>query len=117
VAGRVVLVPMRVEGVTLLVEATVAGGSENTSRLDRAQEVVTDAFDRARSAIVAVATSTVDTVGQLGARSVCPDEVQVKFGLKFAVSGSVIVAGASGQATLEVCLTYRHTEGSGSDAG
>lgn len=108
VAGRVVLVPMRVEGVTLLVEASVTGGSEKTSsRLDRAQDAVTDAFDRAQGAIVAVATSTVGTIGQLGRRSVRPDGVEVKFGLKFAAEGSVIVAGASGEATLEVTLSYR----------
>lgn len=109
--GRVVLVPMQVAGVTLLVETSAVGGSENTSsRLDRAQAAVTDAFDHAQAAIVAVATSTVATIGQLGARAVRPDEVEVKFGLKFAAEGNVIVAGASGEATLEVTLTYRQPE-------
>jgi hypothetical protein len=36
-----------------------------------------------------------------------PQEVEVKFGLKFAAEGSVIIAGASGEATLEVTLTYK----------
>ncbi|MGH3830265.1 MAG: CU044_2847 family protein [Pseudonocardiaceae bacterium] len=36
-----------------------------------------------------------------------PDEVKVTFGLKFSAQGNVIVAGASGAATLEVTLTYR----------
>jgi hypothetical protein len=113
-AGRVVLVPMQVGGVTLLVEASAAGGSENTSsRLERAQDAVTDAFDRAQGAIVAVATSTVGTIGELGRRSVHPDEVEVKFGLKFAAEGSVIVAGVSGEATLEVSLTYKRVGQSG----
>jgi hypothetical protein len=117
-AGRVVLVPMQVEGVTLLVEASVTGGSENTSRLERAQDAVTDAFDRAQGAIVAVATSTVGTIGRLAGHSVHPDGVEVKFGLKFAAEGSVIVAGASGEATLEVTLSYRRIgERSSVDAG
>lgn len=94
-AGRVV--PMRVGGVELLVEATPAAGTEQlSSKLDRAQ-----------SAIVAVAASTVDTIGRLGEQSAHPDEMTVTFGLKFSAQGHVIVAGASGEATLEVSLTYR----------
>ena len=109
--SRAVLVPMQVGGVTLLVEVTAMGGSENTSsRLEHAQDAVTDAFARAQTAIVAVAASTVATIGQMGARSVRPDEVEVKFGLKFAAEGSVIVAGASGEATLEVTLTYKQPD-------
>lgn len=103
-------VPMQVGGMTLLVEATAVGGSENTSTLGRAQAAVTDAFDHAQAAIVAVGISTVATIGQLGARAVHPQEVEVKFGLKFAAEGSVIVAGVSGEATLEVTLTYKQAD-------
>lgn len=103
-AGR--LIPVEVGGVELEVEATVVG-SERTSTLSRAQHAVADAFDRAQEAIVAVATSTVATIGDLGRRAVGPDEVQVTFGLKFTAQGNVVVAGASGEATLEVSLTYR----------
>ena len=57
-AGRAVV--MRVGGMDLLVETTPVAGTEQTSgKLDRAQEAVADAFDRAQSAIVAVAESTV----------------------------------------------------------
>jgi hypothetical protein len=35
-----------------------------------------------------------------------PGQVEVKFGLKFAANGGVIVAGVSGEASLEVTLTY-----------
>jgi succinyl-CoA synthetase alpha subunit len=94
----------------LLVETTPVAGTEQTSgKLDKAQEAVADAFERAQSAIVAVAESTVRTIGQLGQRSVRPDEMQVTFGLKFSAQGNVIVAGAAGEATLEVALTYRRT--------
>ena len=46
---------MRVGGVELLVETTPVAGTEQTSALDKAQEAVAEAFDRAQSAIVAVA--------------------------------------------------------------
>ena len=94
------LISVQVAGVELQIEAQPVAGSEKTSTLDRAQDAVTDAFDRAQEAIVAVATSTVATIGQLGRRSVHPEEVQVEFGLKFTAQGNVIVVGASGQATL-----------------
>jgi Trypsin-co-occurring domain 1 len=106
VAGRVVLVPIRVEDMTLLVEAVAAGGSENTSTIEKAQEAVIDAFERAQSAIVAVATTTLSTMRRLGKQAVRPDEIQVKFGLKFGAEGSIIVAGISAEATLEVTITY-----------
>jgi len=105
VAGRVM--PLAVGGVELLVETASVAGSEPTStRLDRAGEAVTDAFDRAQSAIVAMATTTVATIATLGQQAACPQQVQVKFGLKFSAKGNVIVAEASGEATLEVTLTY-----------
>lgn len=110
------VVPLQVGGVELLVETIPVAGSEPTStRLDRAQYAVAEAFDRAQMAIVAVAVSTVDTISQLGQRSVRPDEIQVKFGLKFSAQGNVIVAGAAGAATLEVTLTYKRDPGGTSD--
>jgi hypothetical protein len=110
VAGRVMA--MRVDGVELLVETAPVAGSEPTAAvLDRAQEAVTDAFDRAKNAIVAIAESTVSTISQLGQRAARPDEMEVRFGLKFSAQGNVIVAGAAGEATLEVKLTYRPDRG------
>lgn len=104
-AGRVVA--MNVGGTELLVETSPVAGSEQTSALGRAQRAVAEAFGGAQDAIVAVAESTVSTVDQLGRRAVRPDEVEVTFGLKFSAQGNVIVAGAAGEATLEVKLTYR----------
>ena len=113
-AGRAV--PLRVDGVELLVEVTQEAGSELTkATLDRAQEAVTDAFEHARQAIVTVAESTVKTIARLGQRSVRPDEMEVTFGLKFSAQGNVIVAGAAGEATLEVTLTYRSDRGEARD--
>src|SRR5262245_31670769 len=115
VAGRAV--PMQVGGVELLVETSPVAGTEQTSTLDKAQTAVAEGFDRAQSAIVAVAESTVNTIGQLAKRSVRPDEVQVAFGLKFSAQGNVIVAGAAGEATLEVTLTYQRGSGGTGDGG
>lgn len=110
--------PLRVGGVELLVEVSpVAGTEPTTTKLTRAGEAVTEAFDRAQEAIVAVATSTVATISQLGERSVRLDQVQVKFGLKFTAQGNVLIAGASGEATLEVSLTYRDDAGEASNGG
>jgi len=106
VAEQWVLIPIVVGGVELQVEAVRVGGSEQTSTLDRVRDAVSDAFDRAQTAIVAVAASTVTTIGELGQRAVRPDQVQIKFGIKFSAQGNVIVSGASGEASLEVTLTY-----------
>lgn len=66
---------------------------------------------------MAVAESTANTIVQLAKRSVRPDEVEVTFGLRFSANGSVIVAGAAGEATLEVTLTYRHGPHGTNDPG
>lgn len=103
-ASRVV--PASISGVELLIEVSPVAGSEPTSTVSRAQDAVTDAFQRAQTAIVAVASSTVDLVGRMGQQAVCPDQVEVKFGLKISAQGNVILAGVSGEATLEVTLLY-----------
>lgn len=114
--GRWDSFPTLVEGVELQVEVARPAGSEDTGRGEKARDAAVDAFDRAQEAIVAVATSTVETMRRLESRAQRPDEVQVKFGLKFSATGSVIVAGASSEATLEVMLTYRAETDRGSDA-
>lgn len=97
---------MRVGDLELLVEVTSVVGSEQTSKLGKAQEAVADAYGRAQEAIIAVASSTVDVVAAMGARAVRPDQLEIKFGLKFSAQGNVLLAGASGEATLEVKLVY-----------
>jgi hypothetical protein len=114
--GRWDSFPAVVAGVELQVEVARPAGSEDTGVGDRAREATVDAFERAQEAILAVATSTVETIEQLEGRARQPDEVQVKFGLKFSAKGNVIVAGASSEATLEVALTYRAAAEHGADA-
>jgi hypothetical protein len=105
------VMPVRVGDVELLVEVSPVVGSEPTSKLDRAQDAVADAYERAQAAIVAVASSTVDVIGAMGTRAVRPEQVEVTFGLKFSAQGNVVLAGASGEATLEVKLVYQGPAG------
>lgn len=109
-SARVVSVPMQVGDIILQVEAVRASGSENTSTLSRSQEIVSDAFTRARGAILAIAQETVSTMAHLGAQASAPDDVEIKFGLKFAADGGVIFAGVSSEASLEVTLKYKASE-------
>ena len=101
------MIPVYVDGVELLVEATLAAGSEPTSpRQDRVMNELSAAFDRAQTAIVAVAASAADTMNQLSQRPLCPDRMQIRFGLKFSLQGNVIISGIAGESTLEVTLNY-----------
>lgn len=109
--GRVI--PVCVDGVELLVEASLVAGSEPTSRLERAQDAVAEAFERAQTAIVAVASSTADVIEQMRKRAVRPNQVEVTFGLKFSAQGNVIMAGAAGEATVEVKLLYQADQEAG----
>lgn len=101
------LLPVRVGGVDLMIEAVPAAGSESTSRLEDVGGRALDAFDRARDAVVAVATSTAETIHRLHDLVVQPEEVEVEFGVKFSAQGGIIVAGVSGEATLLVRLKYQ----------
>ena len=75
-----------------------------------------EGFDRAQSAIVAVAESTVATIGQLGVRY-ARMRWRSSSGVKFSAQGNVIVAGAAGEATLEVTLTYQRRPHETDDSG
>ena len=99
-------IPVQVGGVELLVEATSVAGSQPTSKLEDATDYVKDAFVRAQEAIVEVAASTVEVMGAAARRAAAPESVEVEFGLKFSAQGNVILAGAAGEATLKVKLTY-----------
>jgi hypothetical protein len=54
---------------------------------------------------VEIARSTAVMIGQT-AGAARPDHVAVEFGLKFSASGTVIMAGVAGEASLKVTLTY-----------
>lgn len=97
---------LRVGGVELQVETVAVAGSQPTSTLDRARDAVEDAYVQAQVAIEAVAVSTVDLINRMAKRAAQPDQVEVKFGLKFTAQGGVLVAGVAGEAALEVKLVY-----------
>ena len=109
--------PVQVGGLELLVETVRTGGNEPTSRLGDVADQARDAFLRAQAAIVEIAASTVSAIQGAGERAARPDAVEVEFGLKFSGKGNVIVAEASGEATLKVKLTYsgREAEASSND--
>ncbi|TDD69767.1 CU044_2847 family protein [Actinomadura rubrisoli] len=101
--------PVKVGTSTVLVEAVPAVGTEPTSRAGDAAEHLLNAFARAQEAIVDVASSTAAMIDATARRAAAPQALEVEFGLKFSAKGNVIMAGASGEATLKVKLTYERT--------
>ena len=104
------LIPVRVGDIEIEVEAVPVAGTEATSgRAAKAAGSVLEAFGRAQDAIIAVARSTAEMIEQAGAAA-RPDRVDVEFGLKFSASGTVIMAGVAGEASLKVTLGYDVTD-------
>ena len=100
------LIPVRVGDIEIEVEAVPVAGTEATSgRAERAAGSVLEAFGRAQDAIIEVAKSTAQMIEKAGAAA-RPDRVDVEFGLKFSASGTVIMAGVAGEASLKVTLGY-----------
>ncbi|MEU4472415.1 CU044_2847 family protein [Micromonospora sp. NPDC023888] len=102
-------VAVRVGAVELLVEVMPVAGSQQTSaggRVDRAVDYAAGAFERAQSAVEEIAVSTARMVGRVTRRVGSPESVEVEFGLKVSAKGDVIVAGASGEASLKVKIIY-----------
>lgn len=99
-------IPVRVGDAELLVETVTVAGSEPTSRAADAADGVVDAFSRAQEAIVEVAASTATTIAEAARRGTHPERFEVEFGLAISAKGNVIVASASGEATLTVRLIY-----------
>lgn len=103
------VIPVKVGDLDVLVETSlVAGSSANglAPRIDAPVSELEDAFTQAENTIAAIASSTVQAIRNAAARAARPDHVQVSFGLSFSAQGGVIVAGASGQASLQVTLVY-----------
>ena len=99
-------ITVRVGDIELEVETAVAAGSEATAgRAARMAGNALEAFGRAQDAIIEVAKSTAQMIEKAGAAA-RPDTVKVEFGLKFSASGTVIMAGVAGEASLKVTLGY-----------
>lgn len=102
--GQVIAV--LVDGVEVLVETARVAGTEPTSIGNRAQQQLTDAFERAQDTIVALSAKVKGTARQLAERGARPDKIEVEFGLKFTAKGDVIVASGSGEVALKVIVGY-----------
>jgi hypothetical protein len=103
-AGR--LIPVRVGDIEIEVEAVPVAGTEATAgRASKAAGNALEAFGRAQDVIVEVARSTAQLIEKAGSAA-RPDRVEVEFGLKFSASGTVIMAGVAGEASLRVTLGY-----------
>ena len=90
---------------TITVKRTDGGYASNWIADNLAAGSVLEAFGRAQDAIIEVARSTAQMIEKAGAAA-RPDRVDVEFGLKFSASGTVIMAGVAGEASLKVTLGY-----------
>jgi hypothetical protein len=97
---------MRVGDLELLVETTPVAGTEPTSKPGDVGLRVLDAFERAKDAMVEIASSTAEVIGRMAERAARPDHLEVQFGLSIAANGNIIVASASAEATITVTLSY-----------
>jgi Trypsin-co-occurring domain 1 len=107
------LTELRFGDQTVMVAAVVPPGSESTSAADRIRERAVDALDQARSAIEAVAKSTVETASGLKKTAMAPASIEVELGIAFTAQGGVVVAGGGVQASIVVHLTYEMNDKSG----
>ena len=100
------IIPVRVGDIEVEVEAVRVAGTEATSgRAAKAAGNVLEAFGQAQDVIIEVARSTAEMISKAGAAA-RPDRVEVEFGLKFSATGTVIMAGVAGEASLKVTLGY-----------
>jgi Trypsin-co-occurring domain 1 len=103
------LIPVRIGDIEIDVEAVQVAGTEATAgRAAKVAGMTAEAYARAQDVIVEVARTTAQMIDRAAERAARPDWLEVKFGLRFSVSGGVIMAGASAEASLHVTLGY-HT--------
>lgn len=107
------LTELRFGDETVMVATVVLPGTEPTSAADRMRERAVDALEQARSAIEAVAKSTVETASRLKKAAMAPASVEVELGIAFTAKGGVVVAGGEIEASIVVHLTYELTDKNG----
>ncbi|MFD3745819.1 CU044_2847 family protein [Nocardia sp. NPDC058633] len=101
-----VMKEMRFGDLEVLVEAVSVPGTERTSTgTGPSAGRMVDALERARAVINAAASSTANTVRELGDKT-RPDRLEVEFGVGFSAKGDIIVASGSANMTLKVKLIY-----------
>ena len=105
--GATRIVPTRIGGEDVLVEAVVVPGTEKLSSKARAVDKVQTMLDGAQSVIRSFAEETAGTVARIRQTVGSPDEVSVALGLSFATTGKIIIASSTASASITVTLTYR----------
>ena len=101
------LVPVELDGVTLVVEAAVTPGSEDTSTLDDRVERINDAFDRLPAILTSISKRLIVATQELSHEAMKPSEISAEFGLKVSATGQVILVSGTAEASLSVTLTYK----------
>ncbi|GIJ44636.1 hypothetical protein Val02_15220 [Virgisporangium aliadipatigenens] len=109
------LLPVDLNGVSVLVETTSIGGTEPTSGRNRRTERASDMFADAQTVIEEMAISALETGRRICSRAGKPDQLEIQFGLKFATQGTIIVASASAEASLVVKIVFGATPSNDSD--
>ncbi len=100
----------------ILVEVLPIPGSQPTGRLDDAKARIVDAAAQIDHVIGSVVAASVRAVTGAASRVHAPTSFEVEFGLKFSAEGNVIVAGATGEASLKIKLLYGpNLDGGGRD--
>lgn len=103
-------IPLKAGDLDVLVETSPAAaappGPGFSPRVAAPVSKLEDAFAQAENTIAAIASSTVQAIQNAAEHAARPDRVEVTFGLSFSAEGGVLLAAASGQASLQVTLIY-----------
>jgi hypothetical protein len=98
-------IKVNIEGVDILIQAEETPGVEKAGSKTNMLDKAADSFERAKTAIIKVSTDMAKSVMEVG-EHLRPDEMTVKIGVKFDVSGNIIIANTSAGASLAVELKY-----------
>lgn len=101
------LIETKIEGTTVFIETDEVYGFEHTSSdvLDRSVAKIDHAFENAKESITGIAKSLSQSIQSLSSQAK-PKKFELEFSIKFGAEGQIIVAKASGEATLKVTMTY-----------
>ncbi|MEU8813841.1 CU044_2847 family protein [Actinoplanes sp. NPDC048796] len=98
------LIATEIDGIPLLIEVAAVSGNEPTSvnRLNH----LTDVLENANAVVERMAVAAARTAQRVTRRVGSPEQVEVQFGIKFSTQGTVILASANAEASLNVKVIY-----------
>ncbi|MCW3839161.1 CU044_2847 family protein [Micromonospora yasonensis] len=108
------LVPLEIDGATVLVEAEELPGSKPTSATSQGARIQ-GLLDQAELVIEHVARVAIRSSQGLARQAARPSQIEVQFGVKFSAQGNIILARGSGEATLAVKVVYGSAASGGED--